>query len=404
MLEPIPPKTKSELLEQDRMDLEALFENEDLSGLVFESRSRRKRAFDTIDELLQNEFANASNLESSQAAQYASERSLLPGSYFQDSEYKMQLREPLDLELSKAPALYPEGSQPNPESSMFAVALEGKDNLSVFSPHCSSKPHVFQPKKKQRTKIEINQQVKKSLKKYESERRQFNQQLQRLQRTLSITGCNSHFAFFSRNELQVNHLEESRIRVKVGSGLDLFAKNDSRDSSGTFNFRQGVLTLKQACDRSLRLVGRENFTDTQRFCKFDSTEKTINILSYFDEGVLLNIVLNRKVAASEPVEILHVDTYCAGGLDRLGLFIAGEVRTMVNELKNSAFGVTHLHTLLDEIFHRIRSVLVNKENMRLMADSNDPEGDSSTPKAPKSPRLRSAPNSPMAVLPSFYFP
>ncbi len=399
--EPIPPKTKSELLEQDRMDLEAIFENEDLSGLVFETRSRRNRGFDNIEDLLQTEFAPADRLEPLQATRFASERSLLPGSFFQDSEYKMQLKQPLDSQdvpVSDPGQLAPEASP------LFAMVLEGRDSLPAASSQASSKPLGFQLKKKQRTKIEINQQVKRSLRKYESEKRQFNQQLQRLLRALSITRCTSHFAFTSGDELQISSGEAASTRVRVGSGSDLFCPNKSSDPSSAFNFRQGVERLSSVCSQSLRPVGRENFSDTQRFCKFDSTDATDNVLSYFDEGVLLNIVLNRKVAAPDPVEILHFDTFCAGGLEPLGIFVAGEVQTMVDELRNSAFGVTHLHTLLEEIFQRIRTALVNKENVRLATGSNDPGEDSSTPKASKSPRVRSPPNSSMALLPSFYFP
>jgi hypothetical protein len=389
------------------MDLEAIFQNEDLSGLVFESRSRRKRGFETIEDLLQEEFALADGLEASQAAHFASERSLFPGSLFQDAEYKMQLKQPAQT-LEPAPAQPTTGCEGRPVApdpgSVLAMSLEGRDSLQAHAPQSSSKPHGFQPKKKQRSKIEINQQVKKSLRKYESEKRQFNQQLQRLLRALSISGRATHFAFVSRNELQLTSSEESLTKVKVGSGSDLFARNNSRPASSSFNFRLGVARLEQACSQALRPVGRENFTDTQRFCKFDGPDSCVNVLSYFDEGVLLNIVLNRKVAAPDPVEILHFDTFCAGGLEPLGLFVAGEVRSMVSELKTSVFGVTHLHTLLDEVFQRIRSALVNKENLGLAAAPNAPEEDATTPKASKSPRVRSAPNSPMALLPSFYFP
>ena len=389
------------------MDLEAIFQNEDLSGLVFESRSRRNRGFDTIEELIQTEFERSDCLEASQAKRFASERSLLPGTHFQDAEYKMQLRLERHPPEPAPPQTAPDSSgRPgvlDPDSACSMV-LEGRDSFPAPAPQSSSKPQGFQPKKKQRSKIEINQQVKKSLRKSESEKRQFSQQLQQLVRSLSIGGRASHFAFVSRDELQLDSSGDWQTRVRLGPGPELFARNSSCTASSSFNFRQGLARLAQACGQALRPFGRESFTDTQRFCKLEGLDSCENVLGYFDEGVLLNIVLNRKVAAPDPAELLHVETFCAGGLEALGGFVAGEVRSMVSELKSSVFGVAPLHALLDEVFHRIRSALLDKENLGLPAASTSPEEDASTPKAAKSPRVRSAPNLSTALLPSFYFP
>ena len=386
--------TRSEALENDRIDIQKFFGKEDLSGLTIESRKGRKRAYQSIEELFEKEFEGVKSYEPYpdhlENALGSENASFNP---FEDTEYKMKLKSSIGA-IKEEEHLISESAGSMYSSDQIPQLRQINDALNTISAFTSRITH--QQKKKSKSKLVVNLQVKKSLKKSESAKRQFNQNLNRLLRTLSITSTSSTFAVSSDNRIQIENLEESRsIRIKIGSDSDLFSGLNSADSFTPINFETCSKKLEILMKEPLNLISRQYRQEYQNSCGVEYSEVYArkNILVYFDPGILINIILTTSSSYSlwdEPVDFIRFDTYCRNNLIDIQLPLTAEIKRLVENLTNRPNTTIKLHTLMDELSSNVQFLLSNHNRSKIETDRSQ---EASTPHASVAKLSKSRPNS-----------
>lgn len=262
--EPIPEKTKSEMMEENKAQLATAFGDEDLSNLSISSRRQRRSAYTSIDELLSTEFESnilkETGIESNPSVSCVPEgRSTEINSHNDDfsfdEKYKMVLRE-----------CVPQQSQMHPRKEITQASAIGSKHK----------------------KLSINKSLK-NMHKSEASRKMLQRSISGQLRSLQIE--NQARCVFSLGKHLYSNTLNGKQRVAIGKGpvkplaSPLVRSFRKLQECSVYN-RAALLAGKQ-----YHLAAQENCFD---ICSRQPDQSASSYLAFFEEDVLVNFTIGQQ--------------------------------------------------------------------------------------------------------------
>lgn len=363
--EPIPQVTRSEAIEQQKIELEQIFSGEDISGLVVESRRKRKSAYANVDDLLAAEFGGSGLEDQPPNGGLQSDLSIGRKRRSEDfdnfseefsapdyrmrilADQKVQQPDPMILELSSS-------DQSRSEESDKSSIKEDLTSSAV----------LVQPRKRYRMKAALNTNIKRSLQKNESVKRKIQQSMESLFRSLNLSG-QTRCLFSIGSRLHGEGLEE-QVKVSLGPGEfrgrgSPISQTDSKKIRSHSNLEK-ILELVQ---KDYKVVSRDTFVEeSTRHCGNEHSQRA-NVLLFFEEGVLIVLKFDVDVTADSIYSLASLDVCLLPTLRELGAVLSSEISSHLLEISGTCGGTLGLTEMLQEIQEKTLRILVNRDSFMI---------------------------------------
>ena len=365
----IPAKTKSETVEDDKIVLAELFGSESLSDIDFNGRKKRKSEFQSIDDLLESEFSlgSQSNMLTEDTYKFKLlediPNELSPPPVTQDKlvpEYKMVLKN--NFETSQV------SSDPKPE----ILSQQSQPSQSARQVATTSTRSGKHGKKKSMPKQQLNNNIKKSLRKGQADRRVLQQSVRSMIQKLAVSE-NAKFYFdfcqhvycLEANSFRLSSSREKNLLRVMGSLAHdhVLSSNDYLlASSATFEIQYyKVEELSKKSFRSTFSFTPQEHCTSCGASNFHKAEQQNHLLC-FNEGYVVNIcTVPNPTEGTAAERIVKVELLASPGNEEEAPALVREVEAFSEQLRWSGrYGLEWSH--IDTLFRRMRAVLQTKEN------------------------------------------
>lgn len=388
----IPTLTLSEQIEESKRQVKEFFKGDDLSGLNFSTRRARKVSYNDVEELINQEFPsvkpfqNSVDEEESFSVSRRSRRIQEIDEVDSDctttdslttfsSGYKMKLI--CDEEDSPRTAT-------STEAQVAAVSKEvhmgahiraiasvpetmDQEAIRVTSRQILLHSGALQAKRRSNHKLTLNLGTKNSARKFGTrDQGRTSLGIQKFVHELGISSP-AHCIFSLGGELYADLLP-SPANVYIGHGGNSCPAVLSCLQSSIFHPEPCPVRVSEITQKAFKFIHREGFPqDTQRSCSTTLTtaESLCNNLLFFEEGLLINLVLTPKDQESQDYSAKWLEVYAAPGLDTQATFLKAEFRKIIALVSPSAGGCMSLEDLTVKLFKQSKQSISNKENVTL---------------------------------------